>query len=158
MNQGGVEALVDLVAQPADPRLDNVRLRIEVIVPDVLHDHRLGNHPPGVTREIFEQEELPGLKGDFFVRACDRPRTQIDGEVPNGDPGGLGCIVRPANQGLDARQELGEGEGLGEVIAFTNKYYARGVGFILGVDRETGKSVQLVGCNFDPRCAALPTP
>lgn len=39
---------------------------------------------------------------------------------------------------------------------FQNKYYARGVGFILGVEPETGESVQLVGCNFDPRCAALP--
>jgi hypothetical protein len=51
----------------------------------------------------------------------------------------------------------GENTGL-EPGTFTNKYYARGVGFILGVDRETGESVQLVGCNFDPRCAALPTP
>jgi len=51
----------------------------------------------------------------------------------------------------------GENTGL-EPGAFTNEYYARGVGFILGVDRETGKSVQLVGCNFGPRCAALPTP
>ncbi|MGH8554868.1 MAG: hypothetical protein ACREUD_04775, partial [Gammaproteobacteria bacterium] len=36
--------------------------------------------------------------------------------------------------------------------ASTREYYARGVGFIrgfiLGVDRETGKSVQLVGCNW----------
>ena len=51
----------------------------------------------------------------------------------------------------------GENTGI-EPGAFTRKYYARGVGFILGVDRETGKSVQLVGCNFDPRCAELPTP
>ena len=51
----------------------------------------------------------------------------------------------------------GENTGL-EPGTFTNKYYARGVGFILGVDLETGKSVQLVGCNFDPRCATLPTP
>ena len=51
----------------------------------------------------------------------------------------------------------GENTGI-EPGAFQTKYYARGVGFILGVDRETGKSVQLVGCNFDPRCSTLPTP
>ena len=51
----------------------------------------------------------------------------------------------------------GENTGL-EPGTFQHKYYARGVGFILGVDLETGESVQLVGCNFDRRCAALPTP
>jgi len=51
----------------------------------------------------------------------------------------------------------GENTGL-EPGTFQHKYYARGVGFILGVDLETGESVQLVGCNFDPRCAGLPTP
>ncbi len=51
----------------------------------------------------------------------------------------------------------GENTGL-EPGTFQNKYYARGVGFILGVDLETGDSVQLVGCNFDPRCASLPQP
>jgi len=42
--------------------------------------------------------------------------------------------------------------------AFTHKYYARGVGFILGVDQKTGETVQLVDCSFDPRCASLPPP
>lgn len=51
----------------------------------------------------------------------------------------------------------GENTGL-EPGTFQHKYYARGVGFILGVDLETGDSVQLVGCNFDRRCAKLPPP
>ena len=40
---------------------------------------------------------------------------------------------------------------------FARKYYARGVGTILEVE-NTGEVVQLVGCNFDRRCASLPTP
>jgi hypothetical protein len=40
---------------------------------------------------------------------------------------------------------------------FARKYYARGVGTILEVE-NTGEVVQLVNCNFDPRCANLPTP
>jgi len=51
----------------------------------------------------------------------------------------------------------GENTGL-EPGAFTRKYYARGIGFFLGVDAETGEKVQLVDCNFDPRCASLPRP
>ncbi len=38
----------------------------------------------------------------------------------------------------------------------TRQYYARGVGFFLGLDAATGQTVQLVGCNFDPRCSMLP--
>jgi hypothetical protein len=51
----------------------------------------------------------------------------------------------------------GENTGL-EPGEFQHKYYARGVGFILGVDLQTGESVQLVDCNFDRRCARLPQP
>ncbi|PYT17524.1 MAG: hypothetical protein DMF51_02205 [Acidobacteria bacterium] len=40
---------------------------------------------------------------------------------------------------------------------FARKYYARGVGTILEVE-NTGEVVQLVSCNFDSRCANLPTP
>ena len=38
------------------------------------------------------------------------------------------------------------------------KYYARGIGWILTVNEETGEVDQIVGCNFDSRCAALPQP
>jgi hypothetical protein len=37
-----------------------------------------------------------------------------------------------------------------------HKFYARGVGFILEVSPTTGDVLQLVGCNFDSRCASLP--
>jgi hypothetical protein len=45
---------------------------------------------------------------------------------------------------------------------FARKYHARGIGVFLEVevDPETGElgTVQLVNCNFDPRCVGLPTP
>ena len=40
---------------------------------------------------------------------------------------------------------------------FARKYYARGMGTILEVE-NTGDVLQLVNCNFDNRCANLPTP
>jgi len=40
---------------------------------------------------------------------------------------------------------------------FARKYYARGVGTILEVE-NAGEVVQLVSCNFDPRCTNLPKP
>ncbi|MBI3247519.1 MAG: hypothetical protein HYZ50_13535 [Deltaproteobacteria bacterium] len=41
---------------------------------------------------------------------------------------------------------------------FERKYYAPGLGFFLEVKSNRGKAVQLVSCNFDARCASLPTP
>lgn len=41
---------------------------------------------------------------------------------------------------------------------FARKYYARGIGFFLEVNPDSGETLQLTDCNFDARCAALPTP
>ncbi len=38
------------------------------------------------------------------------------------------------------------------------KYYARGIGFFLETKPLEGKNLQLVECNFDARCVALPRP
>src|SRR5579872_7406875 len=46
------EALVDLRAQPRDVDVDDVGLRIEVIIPDVLQQHGAGDHLAGVLHEI----------------------------------------------------------------------------------------------------------
>ena len=40
---------------------------------------------------------------------------------------------------------------------FARKYFARGIGTIIEVE-NTGDVTQLVSCNFDRRCADLPTP
>jgi hypothetical protein len=41
---------------------------------------------------------------------------------------------------------------------FALKYYARGIGFFLETQPLEGTALQLVGCNFDQRCMALPAP
>lgn len=38
------------------------------------------------------------------------------------------------------------------------KYHARGIGVFLETVPDEGKTLQLVGCNFDARCVALPAP
>jgi len=42
--------------------------------------------------------------------------------------------------------------------SFERKYYAPGIGLFLEVKPNSGIAVQLVDCNFDLRCASLPTP
>lgn len=41
---------------------------------------------------------------------------------------------------------------------FERKFSAAGIGGFLVIHLDTGEVVQLVGCNFDPRCAFLPAP
>lgn len=41
---------------------------------------------------------------------------------------------------------------------FARKYYTKGIGVFLEVVPSTGKTVQLVECNMDPKCAILPLP
>ncbi|CAG7857167.1 hypothetical protein MCAMS1_01901 [biofilm metagenome] len=41
---------------------------------------------------------------------------------------------------------------------FARKYYAPGIGVFLEVVPSTGKIVQLVECNMDPKCTTLPLP
>lgn len=41
---------------------------------------------------------------------------------------------------------------------FALKYYARGIGFFLETVPDEGEALQLVSCNFDARCVALPAP
>ena len=38
------------------------------------------------------------------------------------------------------------------------KYYARGIGFFLETNLDTGEVLRLTHCNFDSRCAVLPAP
>lgn len=38
------------------------------------------------------------------------------------------------------------------------KYYARGIGFFLETQPDEDEAIQLVECNFDQRCIALPAP
>ena len=39
---------------------------------------------------------------------------------------------------------------------FERKYYAPGIGVFLEIEPKSGEVVQLIKCNVDPRCAALP--
>ena len=84
VQQRAVEILVDLLPQPADMHVDDVGLRVEVIVPDVLEQHRAGHDMAGVAHQVFEQLELARQQLDRLVAALDRAGQQVELEV--GDP------------------------------------------------------------------------
>src|SRR5581483_6895801 len=107
---------IDLAAQAVDQDVDDVGLGIEVIIPDMLQDHRLRDGSAGVSHQIVEQGELFRLKLDLPSAAGDLPREEVELQLPHGQTGRL--LDRPggaADQRLQTGQQLREGEWFDEV-------------------------------------------
>ena len=64
--------------------IDDVGLGVEVVVPDVLQQHRAGDHLAGVPHQVLEDTELPRLEVDRLTRPGDLVGDQIHLEI--GDP------------------------------------------------------------------------
>lgn len=75
-------------------------------------------------------------------------RPELDALVPRALANslcGAGCVVTRDSSPLDPGP-------------FEHKYYAPGIGLFLEVNPGSGSVNRLVGCNFSPRCAAIPQP
>src|SRR5690242_14230655 len=58
LDQPRLAVLIDLGAEAADLRLDDLGTRLEVELPDVLEDHRAGDDAAGVAHEVLEEAIL----------------------------------------------------------------------------------------------------
>ena len=111
-----VETLVDLAAQPAHMDVDHVGLGVEVVAPDMLQQHRARHHLARVAHEVGQQVELTRLQGDLAAGTPHRAGEQIQLQVREAETRLAGCIARAPEQRFKPRQELGEGEGLGQIV------------------------------------------
>src|SRR5690348_11440707 len=113
-----LEPFVKLAAEPADMDVDDVRPWIEVIVPDLFEEHGTGDDAPFVAGEIFEQQIFAGLQVELLAGALHGPRQRIDLEVADGETmvRGVDAGFAAAEQRVHARQQLGKGKGLHEII------------------------------------------
>src|SRR5579875_1651138 len=79
---------VDLAAQHGDVRLHDPGVAAEVVVPDVVEDLHLGQHPVGVAHEVAQQLELGGGELDRLAGAPDLMAVLVQLEVGELQPGG----------------------------------------------------------------------
>src|SRR5581483_7860195 len=107
---------IDLLPELADVHVDDIGLRVEVIVPHVLEQHGPGNDLTGVAHEVLEQLELPRLQLDRARAAPDLAAEQIYAQIPDFQRGLCGILPPPPAEPIDAREQLAEGERLGEVV------------------------------------------
>ena len=69
VNQLLTEPLVYLFPQMADPGFHDIRLRTEVVVSDVFHDHGLGHNPAGIAHQVFKKGKLKRFKIYLPIRS-----------------------------------------------------------------------------------------
>ena len=96
--------------------VDHVGLGVEVIAPDVLQKHRARHHLARVAHEVGQQVELARLQGDLATGPPHRAGKQIQLQIGEAEACPALRIACAPEQGFQPRQELGEGEGLGEII------------------------------------------
>ena len=77
----GRAAAVDLAAQPADVRLDDVGLRIEMVLPDLFEQHLARDEPALGAHQEFEQPELARLKVDRLSAAAHGAGDEVHFEI-----------------------------------------------------------------------------
>src|ERR1700730_9913616 len=107
----------DLGAQTADVNVDHVGAGVEVVTPDGGEDPLFGDRLSRIRHQFAQQEKLPLGQlhaSEFTVRV---PADQVEGEAADDESGRVRpCIPKPCPH---SRQQLLDGEGLGEIIAGT---------------------------------------
>src|SRR5262245_45497108 len=83
MQQRRGKALVYLLAKTADVDVDDVRLGVEVVVPDPFKQHGTRDYLAGVAHQVLEQAKLPRLQLDRLAGALHGPRQQVHLEIAN---------------------------------------------------------------------------
>ena len=116
LDQRDAAAAIDLGPETADVRLDDVRLRIEVILPHLFEQHLSRHHTALAAHEEFEQPKFARLQVDVLGAAPDGAGDQIHLEIAGLQDGRPRPERRPPRERGEPRHQLLEGEWLDEVV------------------------------------------
>ena len=113
---------LELLAQVAHVRLDDVRLAAEVVVPDVVEDLRLRQDAAGVQQEVPQQVELGGGQLDRLAVAADLVGRLVHLEVGEAEDAIVLLVTeRPSEDDADAGDDLGQRERLRDVVVTADR-------------------------------------
>src|SRR3546814_16382853 len=105
--------------------VDDVGLRIEMIVPDMFEQHRPRHHPPFVAREIGEDAKFARGEVDRLAAAPHRLTAQIDPAIAAAPPGLRDYRGAAPAPDLATRPQSGHGEGSGPLHVGTGQAWIR---------------------------------
>jgi hypothetical protein len=106
---------VELAPQPGDVHLDDVRVTLEVVVPDAREDVRLGHDLSGPSHQVGEEVELPRGERYLGIRAPHAPGADVQPQVAHHERGWL-AERGPAEESVDPGDQDREGERLAEIV------------------------------------------
>src|SRR5689334_4696214 len=130
---------IELPAQVADVGLDDVRVAGEVVLPHVLEDLALREHPPRVVQEVAQEGVLGGGQIDPGVAAVHLMAILVESDVGEAEHLGRRPGFRAAQDRVDTRDHLGQAEGLRHVVVAAGPQRLDLVGdAVLGGEEEDG--------------------
>ena len=81
VDEAGFAVLLQLGAQGADVDFQDVRLAVEILAPDAIHNQIAREHLPGIAQEEDEQVEFAGGQFDRVAAAPHIARAEVHGEI-----------------------------------------------------------------------------
>jgi hypothetical protein len=140
--EGDVPGTPELVRTEGSFRAGRNRAKPGIVFPSVAAegDVFFESFAPGTAEDVVEVLSTSFSFGDAGNLDRFVPRRLADLLCAAGD-----CVVTRHFSLLAPRIE-------------TLRFFARGVGMFLEVNPESGETLQLTDCNFDPRCSSLPRP
>ena len=81
MEQLRVPIGVNFFSEVVHVDINDVRRRVEAVVPDMFGNHRPGHDAPAMTHEVVEQGEFSGGQLDLLATAIDGTPRRIEGEI-----------------------------------------------------------------------------
>ena len=116
MQQGAVEAAVDLASQAAHVHVDDIGLRVEMVLPHAFEQHGARHDLVRPPHQKLEQTKLSRLQADGNTGTLDGAGQEVHLQIRELQVGGSGVALSPAQERLQARQQLGEREGFAQVV------------------------------------------
>src|ERR1700722_14079082 len=140
---------VELASQIADLDVDDICLRHEVEIPNILEQHRPGHDLAWSAHEIFEQGEFPRQQINRLAVAPDAPFNEIHlqgSDLQSREP----RVAAPTKEGFDSRREFAEVERLHQIIVATRFQSSDAVvDPRVGADHESRRGVAFGAQRFD---------
>ena len=127
MNERQPHPAIDLLPEVAHVGIHEVVEHVRGLVPNPLGEARAADHLAAGSHQHLEDRVLPWRQRDRHACAGHPAGGGIEREVGHAEHRGLGD-ARPAKQGPDTGEQLGEREGLGEVVVCPGPETADAIG------------------------------
>src|SRR6266550_1508039 len=106
----------ELLAQPPNTDVDDVRVRVEVVAPDLGKQTLAADHLALVLEQVMKDAKFAiGQLGGDRTKARLAPR-EVQHECPCADDVAVFALFRPAQLHVDARDQLIEGERFAQIV------------------------------------------